>query len=271
MRRVMLVSKRSSSCSHEQTRTMTKRRCRHFDPREAGAAISLRADRGVATTGSAVDSWTSSDPTPVVATSSGSARPTFVASSSSFGGFPALEFDGSDDVMSVTATAAGIARNRTQGWIFVSILDRNPTGGSSNHPTFVAEASIALPRFTNYTRVGSDNGSISYGMRLDTTFSNTQITPYGSGTKVVETEANWGSNYHAAWMNGLRSSTVAYPGGGGSTANTDSLGVRIGNDGATGFSPSTFTQITVFNTAIPPALAARVRHNSARTFHIACS
>ena len=30
---------------------MSKRRCRHFDPREAGAAISLRSDRGVVTSG----------------------------------------------------------------------------------------------------------------------------------------------------------------------------------------------------------------------------
>jgi hypothetical protein len=173
--------------------------------------------------------------------------------------------------MDMASTAAGIARNRTQGWIFASILDRNPTGGSNVHATvWFTAAPSDLPRFTNYTRVGSDNGSISYGMRLDDHFSNTQITPYGSGTKVVETEANWGSNYHAAWMNGLRSSTVAYPGGGGSTANTDSLHARIGGD-ITDRSPSTFSQITVFNTAIPDALAARVRHNSARTFHTPCS
>jgi hypothetical protein len=251
---------------------MSKRRCRHFDPREAGAAISLRADRGVATTGSAVDSWTSSDPTPVVATSSGSARPTFVASSSSFGGFPALEFDGSDDWMDMASTAAGIARNRTQGWIFVSLLDRDPTGGSTIHPVvWFTDSNTIAPKFTNYTRVNADNGSISYGLRLDgASFTNTQITPYGSGTKVVETEANWGANYHAAWLNGQRSSTVTYSSGAGSTSNTDSLFARIG-EGAGFLSPSTITQITVFNTAIPPALAARVRHCAARAFHTPCS
>jgi hypothetical protein len=45
--------------------------------------------------------------------------------------------------------------------------------------------------------------------------------------------------------------------------------------GATGslldFFPGPITQVTVFNTAIDAALAARVRHCSARTFLIPCS
>jgi len=267
----MLVSKRSSSCSHEQTRTMSKRRCRHFDPREAGAAISLRADRGVATSGGVVDSWTSTAGS-VVANGSGTARPAFTASSSSFGGFPALEFDGVNDALDMTATAGAVTQNKSNAHGFCVVLDNNPTGGRPAHPCFFFSNNISASRFRVDTRFGSVTGAHSIGRRLDAdSASISSPVTLGSGARIVESKADWSSGVHAPINNGVAGSSASYSSGSGNTSNTASGLCYIGWDSGLEFSPSTFSQITVFNTAIPPALAARVRHNSARAFHIACS
>ena len=181
-----------------------------------------------------------------------------------------MEFDGVNDSMSMLATAAGIARNKTQGWIFAAVLDRNPTGGAIVHVcVWFTVGTSDSARFAIYTRAFGDNGAVSYGRRTDAdSDSIAKTTPYGSGVKIVETEANWGSNYQAVWMNGARSATAAYSSGAGSTSNTDSLFARIG-EGAGLANPSTLAAATVFNTAIDLALAARVRHCSARAFLIA--
>ena len=251
---------------------MSKRRCRHFDPREAGAAISLRADRGVATSGGVVDSWTSSDPTPVVATSSGSARPTFVASSSSFGGFPALEFDGSDDLLNMTATAGAVTQNKSNAHGFAVVLDNNPTGGSAAHPLFLFSSGLGVTRFRADTRFGSVGGAHSIGRRLDAdSVSISSPVTLGSGVRIVESKADWASGFHVPINNGVVGASAAYSSGSGNTSNTASTFAALGFDGGANFSPSTLTQITVFNTAIPDALAARVRHCSARTFLIPCA
>ena len=254
---------------------MSKRRCRHFDPREAGAAISLRADRGVARTGSAVDSWTSSDSTPVVATSSGSARPTFAASSSSFGGFPALTFDGTDDYLDATATAAGIFNSKSTGRIFAACNDTNQSGGDAGHVVALFTNNTGLFRASVMSRVLSTAGYHSAGRRIDSDTTTISGNAGGSGqVAIAESAADWSSGTHNSVFNGLSGSAASYPSGSGSTSATNSFQVLIGASGnpptANRF-PGQIAQITVFNTAIDAALAARVRHCAARLVHTACS
>jgi hypothetical protein len=251
-----------------------KRRCRHFDPREAGAAISLRADRGVATTGSAVDSWTSSDPTPVVATSSGSARPTFVASSSSFGGFPAMTISVTQG-FNLVVTAAAVFNNKSYGHTFISARNDNPTGGNARHSFLFLSGAGGVTRHRILLRDTSVEGLRGTVRRLDGDSTRNTALLGSTGTpSLFELVTDWASNQAFVVSNGVAGSVQTYSSGAGSTSATDSS-VAVVNGAA--FPPAademaaTFTQITVFNTAIPDALAARVRHNSARAFHIACS
>jgi hypothetical protein len=272
MRRTMRGCRRFSSHSHEPRDTdMSKRRCRHFDPREAGAVVSLRSDRGVATSGGVVDSWTSTAGS-VVANGSGTARPAFSASSSSFGGFPAFTFDGVDDLLDMTATAGAVTQNKANAHGFAVVLDNNPSGGTAAHPVILLGTGLGVTRFRIDTRFGSVSGVHSIGRRLDVdSASISSPVTLGSDARIVESKADWASGVHAPINNGISGATAAYSSGSGSTSNTASAISFLGSDNSISFSPSTLTQITVFNTAIPPALAARVRHCAARAFHTPCS
>ena len=251
---------------------MTKRRCRHFDPREAGAAISLRSDRGVSTTGSHVDSWTSTAGS-VVANGSGSSRPQFSASSSSFGGFPALEFDGSNDLLTMSAGALSIFQNVSAGRVMVVCVDTNSSGGTGTHTvtTWTTGASLARARID--TRFASSTGLASLARRLDAdTISNSgPLTPVNVPI-IADSHMNWSGNQNTISRNGVAAASVAFSSGAGSTSNTASTFALVGATGSLlDFFPGPITQVTVFNTAIDAALAARVRHCSARTFLIPCS
>jgi hypothetical protein len=251
---------------------MSKRRCRHFDPREAGAAISLRSDRGVSTTGSHVDSWTSTAGS-VVANGSGSSRPQFSASSSSFGGFPALTFDGTNDTLSMTSTAAATFQNVGHGRIFAVAEDTNPTGGTIDHTIACwSQAGGGNTRFRIDTRRTAVAGLRSLSRRTDgSVLATTAASGTSVGVNVVDCLADWSGNALSVFLNGIQGVATTFSAGAGLTSNTASANVALGTDFFGTFFVGKITQITAFNTAIDLALAARIRHCSARTFLIPCS
>ena len=249
---------------------MTKRRCRHFDPREAGAAISLRSDRGVVTSGGFVDSWASTVGG-VVANGSGTQRPAFSASSSSFGGFPALTFDGSNDVLDLSTTASALFQNVGQGIVLSVCQDTNSGGGASFHPILLANTPANLGRVRLDSMASGTPGYVSRGRRLDSDLQTPSgIIGSGSGVVVAEGEFQWVSNFHRAANNGVFGTSATFSSGAGNTSNTAG-GVFIGGDTSGNRFPGPIVQVTAFNTAIDLALAARVRQAAAYAFNFACS
>lgn len=251
---------------------MTKRRCRHFDPREAGAAISLRSDRGVVTSGGFVDSWTSTAGS-VVANGSGTARPAFVASDANFGGFPSFTFDGTNDLLTMSAGALSVFQNVGRGRIFAVCHDTNSTGGTGTHTVATWTTAVNNARARIDTRLSSSAGLISFARRLDAdSISNSgPLTPVNVPI-IADSNLDWSGNQNTISRNGVAATAVAFSSGAGSTSNTASTFASIGETGfGLGFFPGPITQVTVFNTAIDAALAARVRHAAAYAFNFACA
>jgi len=246
---------------------MTKRRCRHFDPREAGAAISLRSDRGVVTSGGVVDSWTSTAGS-VVANGSGTQRPAFVASDANFGGFPALTFDAINDTMTLTGYSPASAS-------FRCLVVCRPMSNIAVQPeSTTGTAGITGQRYVlfDYQPGAGSALCLSSGQNATAIYEHSashfpprRVVSQAVNSAVIEAVCD--SNQLGIVINGSASPLI-----GGST-DTPIIAPRyIGDWTNTYPAPnSTVCMVITFNTAIDLALAARVRHAAAYAFNLACS
>lgn len=236
---------------------------------EMGAPVDLMGRSGVALTGAAVDSWTSAGNATAVATASGTERPTYV--DAGVNGRPALEFDGSNDFMSMTATTAGVFRNRSYGRIFAVGYDANPSGGSANHMlVFVSIPTPNITRSGTLSRVGSVAGTHAGGRRLDADgFSNSGPVGSVASPFVAESKLNWANNSNIASNNGVDAASATFSSGAGNTSNTDSGVVGVGASASTFDSfPGRIAAIAAFNVNLGEAAFMRIRHNFGRNYYI---
>lgn len=237
---------------------------------EAGAPVDLRANSGINATGSAVNSWTSAGSATAVATASGTERPTLVAGG--INGRDALEFDGVNDLMDMTATAAEVFQNRSYGRTF-TVLTAVLTSGFVNIAHSWTVNGSTNNRAALWTKNTTTFGLAAAGRRLDSDTGN--VSPLnGDATNPTLAEAvfDWVSNNAFLVRDGVSGSGSGFSSGGGSTSNTASTGVRIGSNE----SPATNNQyrgriaaVAAFNVNLGAALFARIRHNYARAYNIA--
>jgi hypothetical protein len=175
----------------------------------------------------------------------------------------------------LVVTAAAVFNNKSYGHTFISARNDNPTGGKARHSFLFFSGAGGVTRHRILLRDTSVEGLRGTVRRLDGDSTQSTALLGSTGTPgLFELVTHWASNQAFVVSNGVAGSVQTYSSGAGSTSATDS---NIAAINGAGFPPSfdemaaTFSQITVFNTAIPDALAARVRHCSARTFLIACS
>lgn len=243
------------------------RRVRHVihNVANAGAQVALLGNVGVS--GSPVDTWTGLPGTTINATGSGAARPT----TTTLNGQGALLFDGTDDLLTMSAGAASLFQNIGQGRVFAVCSDTNNAGGTAGHPVTLWSAGAGASRHQLATRFTSTSGCYLFIRRLDADALATS-GPLGSGAGAVILEANhdWSGNAHTVVRSGLVGTVATTPSGGGLTSNTASATTRIAASGAS-FFPGPIAAVIATNQAWSTQLAKRFRHSLGFYYKITCS
>jgi hypothetical protein len=84
-------------------------------------------------------------------------------------GNPSVEFDGSNDFMSLSGSELNIFNGVNHAYMFVGIRDSNPTGGSADHMAVTfTNAAGTVSRMIFSTRVAGNNAWSMAGRRIDT-------------------------------------------------------------------------------------------------------
>ena len=207
------------------------RRVRHLNPAQCGAQIALDARyiSGVAD-GAALDTWSARANSSISATASGSNRPTFRASS--INGRPAVEFDGSDDVMALGAGALSLTNNAPSCMI-TSVVRADGTGDTTQMAMFLAAGSGALRiELRSSSSLGAVASSRSRRLDADTL---TSVSAAGTTTTecVISSLCDWSGNSLIASRNGLQGASSTFASGAGNSSATNSTVVNIGAQNST--------------------------------------
>ena len=202
------------------------RRVRHLNPAQCGAQIALDARfiTGVAD-GAALSSWNARPNSSISATqANASGQPTYRASQ--INGRPSLEFDGSTDVLVLSAAAASLTNNVGSA---DSIAVLQKTGaGDSIQTVITLSGSTGHSRLNILSRNASSDVVAQLGRRLDADGSATSTGGSSTNPVIGEGRARWSSGFQNVATNGVASANSNYSSGSGNTSATNSAATLIG-------------------------------------------
>lgn len=181
-----------------------------------------------ATDGQAVTLWRDQTANGWDASGSGTTRP--LRQVDEINSNDVVSFDGTDDLLSVTATAAlDVFRNKDYGYVIAAVSDKNPTAGDDFHPvSSIARGSTAAERAAMYTRFSATSQFLVGGRRLDADAFSTVSAAAQSGYNVVTGQHLWADNTLGIRVNGVQGSTTTFASGAGKSENTASLTIKMG-------------------------------------------
>lgn len=151
----------------------------------------------------------------------GTNQPIYLSSGQS--GNPSLQFDGTNDYLSIGGTLSAF-NNKSVGIIFVGCRDTNHTGGTSSHvPLEIRDGTDSRSRLTLVTRSSGASHIFAASTRVDG--ATTDITPVVSSNanyNVIAAEALWGAGTLNLRVNGAQASTTSISAGNSSATNSAS-------------------------------------------------
>jgi hypothetical protein len=256
-------------------------RHRHFNARDAGAALCLDA-RFISglSDGNAVSTWSDRSRNAADAVQSTAAnQPEYKTAIQ--GGQPVVRFSGSADAngdfFPMTTPLATVFKNKGYGLVLAVNKDTNPTGGAEQHTVFYNSngTSGASTRCILRTRDLGGNRFQSVSRRQDgDSASFATATPSDSDWHILASEQEWTNNINRLRIDYTSRVTSTFSSGGGSTSNTDSLNVEIGsgnNGPGINAAPIDLGQLVVLNEASTEAIVKRLHHHAAFSFKISCN
>jgi hypothetical protein len=190
----------------------------------------------------------------------GSDQPIYRATGQSSG--PSLQFDGTNDRMTLSGTTLDVFRNVGTGYIFVGFRDTNRTGGTNSHvPIEFRDGTNTKSRLTIVTRSGASDFRFSaVSVRVD---NGTDTIAYGSTSddnyNVLTAEALYSSGVLNLRRNGSQDGTANFPAS-GNTSNTASSNATICNiSNLSGFyAPGHITSIICANQLLSATNRSRI-------------
>jgi hypothetical protein len=165
-----------------------------------------------------------------------------------------LTFDGVNDFMDGTSTMAGVFRNKGYGYIFAVAQDTNRTGEPPGHPVFYfGLASGEGGRITFSTRSITNNFH-AVGRRDDAESAKIVDGGVSNGNlNLFEYQARWAAGAYEIFSNGVSLGSGNYAAS-GSTSNTDSVKVAVGQDGGvTNLFPGNIRELIIGNAQLTDA------------------
>jgi hypothetical protein len=187
-------------------------------------------------------------------------------------GQPALLFDGTDDFLDMTATAAGVFQNVGQGRVMTVGLT-NAAGDTGHYMVFWGTGTGALTavRLGFLSRLASAATVTAIQRRTDAD-SGVVAGAVGvtSSAFTGEVFGNWSGNAASGVCDGVAGSSVAYSSGGGVTSNTPSQSALIGWNNAVGQNRlnGTIAAVIATNQAWSTSLTSLVRLCLSRSWGI---
>ncbi len=247
------------------------RRSRHFNPANAGCTVALDARfiTGL-NAGDAVQTWTGRPNTTVNASQATLAnRPSY--QTNEINGRPALRFDGSNDFMTLNATA--LFQNVGSGFAVAVCRDTNNTGGDAAHVALGWSNGISTSsvRLAAYTRLTS-NIFVAGARRLDAdVFASSGSISSNSSANIIGTQARWSSGNFNLCLNGSKSTNGTFSAS-GNTSNTASLNVFLASpDGAAVRMTGPIAAVVAASPLPSDPICKRIEHHLAFSFNIACA
>lgn len=203
-------------------------RVRHFNPAHAGCQVALDARFLALANASAVASWPSRPGGLYGATASGTAQPTFLASS--VNGQPAVQFDGTSDCMDLASGFLALP-NAAAGMLIIAVaVCDNAAADATQNAVFISSGSaVSSTRMAMRAAVSNVAALSASGRRLDAdslvgTANATGATVPG----VWQVYSDWTGNSLQARLNGGTAVAVAYSSGAGNCSPTNSLAAKVG-------------------------------------------
>jgi hypothetical protein len=195
------------------------------------------------------------------------ARPTYIASG--LNGLPVVRFDGTDDRLALGASALGILRNVAGATVFIAVKYSSTTG---NFPSFYASTNGAITSVRLSIRTSTTPTYQISGRRLDAnsveTISSNQAT--STSSVIIHTaRADYQNTLMQQYINGTLDGQKTDFQTAGNTSDTDSIGILIGNNGASVFLNGDIAEIILYNRALNDSELAQVHRYLARKWGIA--
>jgi hypothetical protein len=153
------------------------------------------------------------------------------------------------------ASAGGVFRNKTAGYIFVVAKDANQAGGDSTHAfVFFSRNSAGYARAALYGRYTGVQWA-HLGRRTDTESFAAANAGAASGHNMVAAFCDWGSGFARIALNAGAYASTAYSSGAGSTGDTDSAEAILFRMGVASETPadSEIAEVVVVNAAMTDA------------------
>jgi len=248
-------------------------RHRHFNARDAGAALCLDA-RFISglSDGNAVSTWSDRSRNAANAVQNTAVnQPEYKIAIQ--GGQPVVRFSGS--FFPMTTPLASVLKNIGFGLILATAKDRTPTSGSEGHTVFyVSTNDTAFARLALRTRNIGGNSFQSLARRVDGNAGSSALSANDSSWHIFGSECDFANNNNRLRVDHSSLTTATLTGGGGNTSNTDSANVEIGsgnNNISTNSAPIDLGQLVVLNEARTGALVKRLHHHAAYSFKISCN
>lgn len=244
----LLAYGRTITCDNSAPVTVWK-------PWDIAGVVSVRvADRGVlrgvspdvvATNGQEVRRWNGLVSNQPADQTNSTFQPLWRATGQS--GNPSLEFDGVDDRLTAAGNELDVFRNVQNGYIIAGCRDTNRAGGSGDHPIFVATTANndAQTRLALFTRISATNSFSAGARRLDTDSFINASTTSNSDYNVLTAWGNYVDGSIILRVNGAQAAATPLASS-GSTSNTSSVSVRLGQLG-TGAFPGHITCVILAN------------------------
>jgi hypothetical protein len=196
----------------------------------------------MATDGQTVRRWADNTSPPFNANQTvGESQPIYRATGQSGG--PSIEFDGSNDTLSVNKL--DVYRAIEQGYLFVGCRDTNRTGGDIGHAVSSDSTgtSTTQGRLGINTRGGSSSVFRGVLRRNDSDTALLLDIASDSNYNVLSVHGNYAGGLGVLRKNGVQQLSQSLPGGSGPTSDTNSLTSDIGSIGSGNHFPGHITCI----------------------------
>lgn len=199
-----------------------------------------------ATNGQAVRRWSEIISGTQANQATGISQPLYRSTGQS--GNPSIEFDGSNDFMSLPSNSA-VLQNKSQAYIIAGVRDTAPSGGASIHTAiYYSNGTDTNPRLGIYTKVGSNFTAAA--RRLDADATATAGSANNSNYNVLAAHGDYSNGFVRLRVNGSVVASTALAGGSGSTSNTVTLNARIGSAASSEYLTGHQTCACVINASI---------------------
>jgi len=147
------------------------------------------------------------------------------------GSYPTVEFDGTDDVLSLSGSELDVYRNKGACYAFIGFRATTPTSGNAEQAILYIATGVGNSRLLYHARFGGLNNFGFLTRRLDTDGSGQLTYANDSNYHVHGAELLFSSGSFRLRIDGTQVGSGNYASGSGSSSNTASMVATIGNNG----------------------------------------